>query len=59
MRFVPHPRAFSASIADTSSGVRISILRESRSREELFNTAPVMGRPADKGGSSMQTTWSR
>lgn len=42
MRFEPHPRAFSASIADTSSGVRISILRETRSREEPCDTASVM-----------------
>jgi len=37
IRFVPQPRACSASIADTSSGVRISILRDNPARERSCN----------------------
>jgi hypothetical protein len=37
IRFLPQPRACSASIADTSSGVRISILRDTPVRERSCN----------------------
>lgn len=56
IRLLPQPHAFNASMADTSSGVRISILPDTTVGERPFLNSVILEPPLHKRGQFLMST---